>query len=142
MREPDHCKLEPGRAIPHTLPNWVTWLAFSVGLTGALSIRLILVAKAYRPEFIRLFWYTGICGNMVFFMFRSYITRRRRKLIADLHLLDKLAGQDRLCPEDYEAIRYLVASLYASKEQWNYAVIFVFSLLAIAWDIWLNLHGL
>jgi len=121
------------------LPRLVVWLAFGVGLSGAISLRLILLAKAYRPEFIRLFWYMGVCGNMVFFMFRSYITRRRRRLIMDLSLVEKMKDLDNLCPKDYEAIKYLISSLSASKEQWNYAVIFVFSMAAIAWDLWFNM---
>ncbi len=133
------CRLDGHRNVPHTLPHWVAWLAFGVGLSGAISLRLILLAKAYRPELIRLFWYMGVCGNMVFFMFRSYITRRRRRLIMDLSLMEKMKDPDNLCPEDYEAIKYLISSLSASKEQWNYAVIFVFSMAAIAWDLWFHM---
>ena len=121
--------------IPASYPNWVTWLAFGIGLTGAISLRLILIAKAYQPELIRVFWYIGVCGNMLFFLFRSYITHRRRRLIAGLGLLKKLQQKDKLCSEDYQALRYLVSSLYLSKERWNYLVISVCSLAAIAWDL-------
>jgi len=131
-----HPKLQG--SVPHRLPDWVTWMAFGVGLTGALSLRLILVAKAYSPELIRLFWYIGVCGNMLFFLFRTYITQRRRRLIARLSLLDKLRQRESLCPEDYEALKYLVSSLYVSKERWNYFVIFFFSLLAIGWDLFFS----
>ncbi|NDY43303.1 hypothetical protein G3N55_10680 [Dissulfurirhabdus thermomarina] len=126
----------PGGRVPVRFPAWVTWAAFGVGLTGAISLRLILVAKAYDPDLIRLFWYIGVCGNMLFFLFRSYITQRRRRVILSLDLPAKLQDEARLCPEDYEALRYLVASLMASKERWNYFVISAFSLAAIAWDLW------
>ncbi len=122
--------------VPKRLPNWVTWLAFSVGLIGSLSLRLILVAKAYRPELIRLFWYIGVLGNMCFFMFRTFITYRRRHLILELGLLEKLKKKGPLNDEDFHALQYLVGSLYISKERWNYFVIFFFSLLAIFWDLW------
>lgn len=124
--------------IPKRLPDWVTWLAFSVGLAGALSLRLILIAKAYKPELIRLFWYIGVLGNMCFFLFRSFITYRRRSLIVELDLLKKLKGMDELSNKDYMALHYLVSSLYISKERWNYFVIFFFSLLAICWDLWMS----
>ena len=124
--------------IPKRLPNWVTWLAFSVGLTGAVSLRLILIAKAYKPELIRLFWYIGVLGNMCFFMFRSFITYRRRHLILELDLLNKLRSHAPLSENDYQAVHYLVSSLYISKERWNYFVIFFFSLLAICWDLWIT----
>jgi hypothetical protein len=126
---------EPGHGVPSRYPGWVTWLAFAVGLTGAISLRLILIAKACRPELVRLLWYLGVCGNMLFFMFRAFITHRRRRLITTLRLQEKLHEENSLCPEDYEALRYLVGSLYASKERWNYLVIFIFSIMAIAWDI-------
>ena len=121
--------------VPSRYPAWVAWAAFGVGLTGAISLRLILVAKAYRPELVRLLWYLGICGNMLFFMFRAFITSRRRRIIKTLELQTKLLHEDSLCSEDYQALRYLVASLYTAKEQWNYAVIFLFSFVAIIWDL-------
>ncbi len=122
--------------LPKRLPGWVAWLAFAVGFTGAISLRLILVAKAYKPEFIRLFWYLGVVGNMLFFLFRAYITHRRKRLILELNLLQKLQYGQCLCPQDYHAIRYVLSSLVTSKEMWNYAIIFVFSVLAILWDLW------
>ncbi len=124
--------------VPSRFPGWVTWFAFSVGLTGSISLRLILVAKAYHPEFIRLFWYIGVCGNMLFFLFRSFITRRRRRLITDLDLVERLKDRQRLHQEDYEALQYLVGSLDASKEQWNYMIIFLCSIAAIAWDLFVS----
>ena len=122
--------------VPHRLPSWVPWVAFGVGLTGAISLRLILVAKAYKPELITLFWYVGVCGNMVFFMFRSYVSRRRKRTIEELRLLEKLEEKRPLSEEDLQALRYLVASLKVSKERWNYTIIFIFSLAAILWDLW------
>ncbi len=125
--------------IPHRLPTWVTWLAFGVGLTGAISLRLILLAKAYKPALISVFWYIGVCGNMLFFSFRTYITNRRRRLITERRLLEKLERGQGLTEADWQALRYIVSSVYVSKERWNYLVIFVCSLAAIAWDIWFRL---
>lgn len=125
--------------VPDRFPVWVTWLAFGIGLTGAVSLRLILVVREYRPELVRFFWYVGICGNLIFFLFRSFITHRRRKLINDLNLAEKLRCGDTLGHEDCQALQYLVGSLQASKERWNYFVIFVFSVAAIAWDLWISM---
>ncbi len=124
--------------VPHRFPAWVTWLAFAIGLTGSISLRLILIAKAYRPELITFFWYVGVCGNMLFFMFRFYISQRRRRTVEELRLLEKLANRKNLTEEDLSALHYLVSSIKASKERWNYTVIFVCSLAAIFWDLWLR----
>jgi hypothetical protein len=133
------CSIRSNRSVvPSHYPEWVTWIAFGAGLTGAISLGLILVAKAYHPELIRLCWYVGICGNMLFSLFRSFITQRRRRLITELGLLEKLQEEDSLCPDDYKALRYLVSSLHASKERWNCTVIFVCSVAAITWDLWPN----
>ncbi len=131
--------MKNGFHVPHRFPAWVTWLAFAVGLTGAISLRLILIAKAYRPELITLFWYIGVCGNMLFFLFRFYVSQRRRRTIEELRLLEKLAQHESLSPKDLAALHYLVASLKVSKERWNYTVIFLCSLAAIFWDLWLRL---
>ncbi len=124
--------------IPHRLPAWVSWAAFSLGLTGSISLRLILIAKAYHPALIDFFWYLGVCGNMVFFMFRAYISFRRRRVIEERRLLTKLQEPQSLSEEDLKALHYLVSSLKISKERWNYWVIFLCSFLAIAWDLWLR----
>ncbi|AEH45497.1 hypothetical protein Thein_1637 [Thermodesulfatator indicus DSM 15286] len=124
--------------VPHRLPPWVPWFAFLVGLTGAISLRLILIAKAYRPELITVFWYIGVLGNMLFFMFRAYVTGRRKKTIEELDLLNKLKHRRELSDEDFEALQYLVTSIKVSKERWNYFIIFFFSMLAIIWDLWLR----
>ncbi len=123
--------------IPSRLPIWITWLAFLVGLTGSLSLRLILIARKYDPELVRLFWYIGVIGNMFFFLFRSYISARRRKIIASLALQEKLKNKAELNSDDYKALSYLISSLYVSKERWNYAIISFFSLLAVLWDIFM-----
>ncbi len=73
---------------------------------------------------------------MLFFMFRSYISSRRRRTIEELRLLEKLEDKTSLTDEDLKALKYLVTSIKISKERWNYAVIFVCSLLAIFWDLW------
>jgi hypothetical protein len=73
---------------------------------------------------------------MLFFLFRSYITNRRRRIIARLRLLEKLEKGNPLSPEDIAALHYIVGSVYISKERWNYLVIFICSLGAIAWDLW------
>ncbi|OAG27394.1 hypothetical protein [Thermodesulfatator autotrophicus] len=128
--------------VPHRLPRWVPWVAFLVGLTGAISLRLILIAKAYRPELITVFWYIGVLGNMLFFMFRAYVTGRRKRTIEELDLLNKLKHRRNLSDEDFEALQYLVTSIKVSKERWNYFIIFFFSMLAIIWDLWLRFsHG-
>lgn len=136
----DQCEPFDLNTLPKRLPGWVAWMAFAVGFIGAVSLRLILVAKAYKPELIRLFWYLGVVGNMLFFLFRAYITHRRKRLILELNLLQKLQGGQCLCPQDYHAIRYVLSSLVASKEMWNYAIIFVCSVLAIMWDLWFEAH--
>ncbi|MBX6422104.1 hypothetical protein [Thermosulfurimonas sp. F29] len=122
--------------VPHRFPAWVSWGAFFLGLTGSISLRLILVAKAYRPQLIDVFWYVGVCGNLVFFLFRAYITSRRRKTIEELHLLEKLGSRRPLSSTDLEALRYIVASVQVSKERWNYLIISLCSLVAILWDLW------
>lgn len=125
----------PKPKIPNRFPAWVPWAAFAVGLTGAISLRLILVAKAYWPDLIRPFWYLGVVGNMLFFLFRAFITQRRLRLINDFNLMEKLKGGKNLDPEDYQALLYLTGSVAASKERWNYLVITLFSLAAIFWDL-------
>jgi hypothetical protein len=63
------------------------------------------------------------------------ITERRRHAIRDSGLIQKLEAGEVLAPDDKQNALYLLKSISASRENWNYAGIFILSIAAIILDI-------
>jgi hypothetical protein len=84
---------------------------------------------------VRPVWYFGVIGYMLFFMYRYFISQRRKRTIAHSDIIEKIRDGVALSAEDREAALYLLKSVRASQEDWNYLAIFVLSIIAIALDL-------
>jgi hypothetical protein len=120
---------------PHTLPSPVIWCFFSLGIISAIAFRAIIIFQRLEPAWVRPVWYVGIIGYIVFFLYRYYISGKRKKTIERFGLIDKVKAQACLNDEDREAVIYLLSSIKKSPENVNYFIIFVLSIIAVTADI-------
>lgn len=120
---------------PKILPKSVILFSFFVGVLCAISFRSLTILAKVRPEWVRPVWYFAVVGYVYFFAYRFYITHKRKKVIIEQGLLEKLEQHDNLTEEDRAVISYLLASLIKSKEGINYLLIFVLSIVAIVIDV-------
>ncbi|RJR13136.1 hypothetical protein C4588_01245 [Candidatus Parcubacteria bacterium] len=72
---------------------------------------------------------------MVFFLYRYYISEKRKKAIEKFQLIEKVKANACLTEEDREVVIYLLSSIRKSPENVNYFIIFLLSILAIIADI-------
>jgi hypothetical protein len=114
-------------------------LYFWIGLVSAILLRSIIIADYYSVFWGKAIWYLGITGYLWFFAHRYRVARRRFSVIRDLNLLEKIRTRKKLSEKDYEGLEYLLWSLSVSKERANYYVISVFSVIAIALSLILDL---
>lgn len=119
---------------PQTLPIWVINLFFLIGLLSAIAFRVLIVVQHLRPELFRLVWYGGIIGYVIFFSYRYFISSKRRNAIAHYGLIEKLRENVCLTDGDRDVVVYLLSSIAKSRENLNYLIIFVLSLLAVIAD--------
>ncbi len=117
------------------VPQAVVYLFFVIGLISATAFRLLIVFKYLSPHLFRPVWYLGVIGYLAFFLYRFIITERRRHAILDSGLIAKLSAGKTLEQADKENALYLLKSVIASRENWNYLAIFILSLIAIVMDI-------
>ena len=120
---------------PHTLPTSVINLFFIIGLISALSFRTLMAVGELYPDMIRLVWYVGIIGYILFFSFRYFIARKRRRAITEFDLISKIKEDRPLSENERGVVVYLLSSLQKSRENLNYLFIFTTSILAILVDI-------
>lgn len=127
-----------GKHKPHTVPRYVIYGFFGLGLLSAVAFRAIIVFEHLEPGWVRPVWYIGTAGYVFFFIYRYGITRKRKRAIEEFRLIEKLKTNACLEENDREAALYLLSSISSSLEDINYAIIFLLSLAAVAADLVLS----
>ena len=89
----------------------------------------------YSPAWVRPVWYFGVIGYLLFFVYRYYISLRRKRTIAQSDIMEKIRAGAALSAEDRDAALYLLNSIRRSPEDWNYLAIFILSIVAIGLDL-------
>jgi hypothetical protein len=120
---------------PKIIPKPVIVGFFVLGLLSSVAFRAIILLQKYSPAWVRPVWYLGVIGYLLFFMYRYYISQRRKRTIAHSSIIEKISSGVMLNAEEREAALYLLKSVRASQEDWNYLAIFVLSIVAIALDL-------
>jgi hypothetical protein len=128
------------KRLPHTVPAYVSYGFFFLGILSAIAFRIIVVFQRIEPSWVRPAWYAGVLGYIGFFMYRYAIARKRKNAIRDFGLIEKIRRNACLADEEREVVTYLLSSLMKSYEDVNYLIIFLLSLLAIATDIILSFY--
>ncbi|MEW6602362.1 MAG: hypothetical protein AB1499_15425 [Nitrospirota bacterium] len=123
---------------PHVLPSPVIHGFFIIGVLSAVAFRLIIVLQHMEPLWVRPTWYAGVIGYILFFLYRYYISRKRKKAIRDFDLIEKLKANACLSEDDRDVTIYLLSSIMKSREDMNYFIVFILSIVAITADILLT----
>ena len=120
-------------------PKPVRLFFFWAGLIATIAYRIIVVLNLYDPLWVKIAWYIGTIGFVLYFGHRYDIARKRAKLVRDYDLVkavDKIQG---IAPPKKEALHYLVKTSLTSKSRWNSAMIFILSLAALILGVILDL---
>lgn len=120
---------------PHILPPFTVYCFFIVGIISAIAFMAIVVFERIEPSWVRPVWYVGVIGYLVFFLYRYYISEKRKKTIENFQLIEKVKANACLTDDDREVVIYLLSSIKKSPENINYFLIFLLSILAIIVDI-------
>ena len=120
---------------PKIIPQPVIIAFFVLGLLSSVAFRAIILFQKWNPAWVRPVWYFGVIGYMLFFMYRYYISQRRKRTITQSNIIEKIRDGRPLSDDDRAATLYLLNSIRRSQEDWNYLAIFVLSIVAIALDL-------
>lgn len=112
-------------------PRLVRLFYFSVGLLALIAYRSIIVLNNVSGWWVSLAWYVGTVGFVVFYIHRYQISKKRREIIRQYHLDEKVELLDVLGVQDKEALHYVLESLESSTERWNYLLTFIFTFLSL-----------
>ncbi len=123
------------KKLPHTVPSYIIYGFFALGIVSAVAFRLIIVFQRVEPAWVRPAWYTGVLGYVGFFLYRYAISRRRKNAVKDYKLIEKIRDGADLSEEDREVMTYLLSSIMMSREDINYLIIFLLSIIAVLADL-------
>ena len=120
-------------------PSAVKWSFFVIGIVATLAYRIIIILNLYDPIWVKISWYIGTGGFILYFGYLYNLQHKRSKLAIKYNLLDAVKGIKTIKGKQKEALRYIIKSNATSKAKWNSAVIFILSLLALIVGIVLDL---
>lgn len=125
--------------VPRPHPTWLRLSFFWVGITATFAYRAILVLERVGQGWVRLAWYVGTLGFVIYFAHRYQVSARRARLIHEYGLVEKTLRLGGLESRDRAAMEYVFQTLESSKEKWNYIAIFSLSATALVLDLVLYL---
>lgn len=133
-----YATLGVGMQVPHTHAAWVRHSYFWIGILATLAYRVIIVLTEVGGVWLKLSWYVGTIGFVLYFAHRYQVAAHRAQLIAERQLKRKVAALSGLDADDQAAMGYVFSSLESSTEKWIYVTIFVSSALSLAAGVYLD----
>lgn len=113
-----------------------------MGAFATLAYRIIIIFNYYSPQWVKLSWYVGTIGFVLYFGYLYHIQRKRVKLIADYDLVNVAKKTKGIKPRQREALLYVVKTISTSKSRWNSLFIFSITFIALIVGIVLDLKGI
>jgi hypothetical protein len=112
---------------------------FLAGIIATLAYRIIIVLNFYDPYWVKVSWYIGTVGFILYFGHRFEIQRRTSKLSQNYNLIREIEKNNGIKGKKKEALLYVVKTISTSKAKWNSLFIFLLSILALIVGIILDL---
>ncbi len=109
---------------------------FLAGIVATIAYR---ITPFLQPAAVKVCWYVGTVGFILYFWHRSHIEAKRAKLVEAFNLVSAV-DQSSLQGEQKEAVAYLVKTSLTSKARWNSIFIVIASALALVGAIVVDLH--
>lgn len=111
---------------------------FISGIIATVAYRIIIVLNLYDSFLVKVSWYIGTVGFILYFGHRYDIARKRANLIKKYDLV-KIIDDSGINKDEKQALHYLVQTTLTSKSRWNSAIIFAVTLLAFFVAIFIDI---
>ncbi|MBL7141589.1 hypothetical protein ISS21_00610 [Patescibacteria group bacterium] len=112
-------------------PKPIRLFFFWAGVIATLAYRIIIVLNFYSPLWVKISWYIGTIGFIIYFGHRFDIQKKRSELVADYKLVEVVEKAPCVDEKQKQALKYIVKTSLTSKSRWNSAFIFILSVLAL-----------
>lgn len=109
---------------------------FVSGIVATIAYRIV---PFLSPVQIKIAWYVGTAGFILYFWHRAHIETKRANLVKDQDLVS-VVEESNINPEEKSAVSYLVKTSLTSKARYNSAFIVIVSILALIASSAIDLH--
>lgn len=121
-------------------PKPIRLFFFWTGIIATISYRIIIILNFYSPLWVKIAWYIGTIGFVIYFLHRYNVAKKRSNLIKKYDLVEVVKKAE-IEPLKKEALYYLLKTNLTSKSKWNSALIFLLSLIALIIAIILDIFS-
>lgn len=119
------------------IPKPVKWIFFWIGVIATLAYRIIILLNFYSPYWVKVSWYIGTLGFVLYFGYLFIVQAKEVRIIKENNLLP-IVEKLKMDKRQKKALMYVVESNMNSKEKWNSMFIFLLSLIALIIGILLD----
>jgi len=110
---------------------------FIIGIIATVAYRIIIFLNFYDPMWVKVSWYVGTIGFIIYFWHRYDVSQKRAMLVVE-NDLEKAVRDSNLKGKQKKAIAYLVKTSRTSKSKINFVMIFGLSVAALIFGILLD----
>lgn len=115
-----------------------SWAFFFIAIIAVIAIRAVNVVLDVNPLLAKAFWYIGVGGFLIFFIYKFRYDTILHKELDETKLADKLLEKKELSGHDYEVLGTIICKLSSKKDKINYFFIFFFSALALGLALYVD----
>ena len=120
----------------------VRLLYFWIGILAAVAYRAIIVLNFFEPAYVKVAWYIGTIGFIIYFWSRYRAVQQYHELIDEQRLEKALENPGKMTGDQKAALMHIVSTLKTTKAQLNYVIIFILSFLALIAGVVLDIVSL
>lgn len=104
---------------------------FWLGIVATFAYRVIIVLNFFEPIWVKVAWYVGTIGFIIYFLSRYRVVKQFSALIRDQKLLSAVEKAGNITTNQKKALKHIIGTLSTTKAQLNYVIIFILSVLAL-----------
>ncbi len=116
-----------------------TFLRIFFFISGIVATIAYRITPFLSPFEVKIAWYIGTIGFILYFSHRSHIETKRAKLVKDYDLVNVIEKSD-IQGDKKSAVSYLIKTSLTSKARFNSAFIVTVSFIALVASIIIDLH--
>ncbi|SRR3989339_760800 len=109
----------------------VKYFFFLAGLIATLAYRVVIVLNFYSPLWVKISWYIGTVGFILYFGYQYSVEARERNIILDYGLAKMIRDDKKIKGKQRQALNYVINTSVNSKARWNSLLICLLSIFAL-----------
>lgn len=117
----------------------ITWFFFYIMLIATISVRLVNLVMNFNQILAKVFWYIGVGGFFVFFVYKFRNDQLLHRELARSGIVNKLLTMKELDAHDYQLLGTVMCMVSSKKDKINYFFVFLFSGLALLIALYMDI---